>query len=81
MPVRARAATKTRACFIGSIVGALMPVLPAQAKNEVPSALVQETLIKAALLTLNDANITGNYAEVQAKLAKPFREQFSPESL
>ncbi len=71
----------TRACLIGSIVFALMLALPAQAKNEVPSALLQETLIKTSLLTLNDANITGNYVVLHAKLAKPFREQFSPDRL
>lgn len=36
-------------------------------------------LIKTHLLTLNDANITGNYTVLHAKLAEPFREQFSAE--
>ena len=38
-------------------------------------------MIKTSLLTLNDANITANYAVLHAKTAKPFREQFSPERL
>jgi hypothetical protein len=53
----------------------------ARAEDKVPSALLQEILIKTSLLTLNDANITGNYAVLHAKLAKPFRDQFSPERL
>jgi hypothetical protein len=51
------------------------------AENKVPNAMEQEVLIKASLLTLNDANLTGNYAVLHAKLSKPFREQFSPERL
>ena len=38
-------------------------------------------LIKASLLSFNDANVTGNYAVFHAKLSKPFRDQFSPEKL
>jgi len=54
---------------------------PAGAQDKVPSAVGQEILIKASLMTLNDANVTGNYDVLHAKLAKPFREQFSPERL
>lgn len=53
----------------------------ARAENTVPSPLLQEMLIKTSLLTLNDANITGNYTVLHAKLAKPFREQYSPDKL
>ena len=31
---------------------------------------MQEILIKTALLTLNDANVTGNYTVLHAKLSK-----------
>jgi hypothetical protein len=54
---------------------------PARAENTVPNAQLQEILIKTSLLTLNDANITGNYDVLHAKLAKPFRDQFSPARL
>ena len=67
--------------FIGAIFGALLLAAPAQAENQLPSPLLQEILINTYLLTLNDANLTGNYAVLQAKLAKPFRDQFSPERL
>lgn len=53
----------------------------AQVEIKVPSALIQEVLIKTYLLTLNDANITGNYTVLQARLAKPFRDQFDAERL
>ena len=52
-----------------------------QAQNKVPSDRALEALIKSSLLTLNDANVTGNYSVLHAKLSKPFREQFSPEKL
>ncbi len=66
---------------IGAFVGLVLLALPAQAETKVPSPLLQEILIKTALLTLNDANITGNYAVLHTKLAKPFREQYSPDRL
>ena len=47
----------------------------------VPNALAQEVLIKASLMSFNDANVTGNYTVFHAKLAKPFRDQFSPDKL
>lgn len=49
--------------------------------QKVPGAELQEILIKASLLTFNDANVTGNYAVLHAKLSKPFRDQFSPDKL
>jgi hypothetical protein len=53
---------------------------PASAQKA-PSKLTQEVLIKATLLTFNDANVTGNYTVLHAKLSKPFRDQFPPERL
>jgi hypothetical protein len=55
-------------------------VVPVQAQK-LPDAQGQEVLIKVSLLTFNDANVTGNYSVLHAKLAKPFRDQFSPERL
>ena len=49
--------------------------------QSVPNPTLQEILIKASLLTFNDANVTGNYSVLHAKLAKPFRDQFSPDKL
>ena len=63
------------------LVSLLAMVAPLRAENTVPNAQLQEILIKTSLLTLNDANITGNYAVLHAKLAKPFRDQFTPERL
>jgi hypothetical protein len=65
----------------GLLTALLLLAAPALAENQLPSPLMQEVLIKTALLTLNDANLTGNYAVLHAKLAKPFRDQYSPERL
>jgi hypothetical protein len=66
---------------VAAIIGALMLAMPAQAEDTVPSAVMQEILIKTSMLTLNDANLTGNYTVLHAKLAKAFRDQFSPDRL
>ena len=53
---------------------------PASAQRP-PGPVELEALIKSTLLTFNDANVTGNYTVFHARLAKPFREQFSPDRL
>ena len=70
------------ALFMAGVL-ALAPVLvaaPAFAQKP-PAPELQEVLIKASLLTFNDANVTGNYTVLHAKLSKPFRDQFTPEKL
>ena len=64
-----------------TLAGALLLLMPAHAQDKIPSAIQQEVLIKTALLTLNDANVTGNYTVLHAKLAKPFRDTFNPDKL
>jgi hypothetical protein len=51
------------------------------AAQPVPIPVVQEALIKSTLLTFNDANVTGDYDVLHAKLSKPFRDKFSSERL
>jgi len=66
------------------LLGAFVLVLGAssvEAQNRVPSDRALEALVKSSLLSLNDANVTGNYSVLHAKLSKPFREQFPPEKL
>ncbi|MGT2502895.1 hypothetical protein ACVOMS_23110 [Bradyrhizobium guangxiense] len=46
-----------------------------------PTPKVEEVMVKVALLTLNDANLTGNYNVLYAKMAEPFRERFSADTL
>ena len=78
-----------RVQILAALAGAVLLAIPAMnaswgaapVESKVPSALIQEILIKTYLLTLNDANLTGNYTVLQAKLAKPFREQFNAERL
>ena len=38
-------------------------------------------MVKTSLLTFNDANLTGNYAVMYAKMAKPFRDRFTADTL
>ena len=46
-----------------------------------PTLMVEEVLVKTSLLTLNDANLTGNYTVMHAKMAKVFRDRFTVENL
>jgi len=62
-------------------VSALLLLMPAHAQDKIPSATQQEILIKAALLTLNDANVTGNDTVLHAKLGKQFRDRITPDKL
>jgi len=64
----------------GAVVMLALFGAPASAQKA-PNATMQEILIKASLLTFNDANVTGNYDVFHAKLSKPFRDQFPPERL
>lgn len=48
---------------------------------DMPSPFVQEVLIKSILVTLNDAVTSDNFTVLNAKISKPFREQFPPERL
>ena len=51
----------------------LLAIGAAQAQNKVPSERALEVLVKASLLSFNDANVTGNYTVLHDKLSKPFR--------
>jgi hypothetical protein len=62
------------AAVIG-VLGALLATGSAWAQA-LPTPVEQEVLVKTTLLTFNDANVTGNYTVLNAKLSKPFRDQF-----
>jgi outer membrane murein-binding lipoprotein Lpp len=49
--------------------------------NRSSEDVLRENLIKGALLSFNDANVTANYNVFHAKLSKVFRDQFSPQRL
>ena len=68
--------------FLAAMIGALLMAAPVQAETTVPSPLLQEILInhpRAHAATI--ANVTANYTVLHAKLAKPFRQQFTPDRL
>jgi hypothetical protein len=78
-----RTGTASRICgFLLAVLflNAAIAVTPALAQKP-PNETLQEVLIKATLLTFNDANVTGNYTVLHAKLSKPFRDQFTPDKL
>ena len=62
-------------------VAALAVAGAALAQSRVPGERALEALVKATLLSFNDANVTDNYTVFHAKLSKPFRQQFTPEKL
>lgn len=63
-------------------VGAAMAADTAIAQSQpLPTPLVEEVMVKTTLLTLNDANLTGNYDVMHAKMARAFREKFGPDTL
>ena len=59
----------------------LLAVPAAMAQNRVPAAKPLEALVKGSLMTLNDANLTGDYRVFHARLSGPFRQQFPPDRL
>ena len=70
------------ACIRFAVYAFLVLLLAAPAHaQKVPDAALQEVLIKTSLLTFNDANITGDYAVLHAKMSKPFRDQFSADKV
>ena len=75
-----RAWTRGLLAIVIAGLGAMSAVSPALAQKA-PDPFTQEVLVKATLLTFNDANVTGNYAVMHAKLSKPFRDKFSPDRL
>jgi hypothetical protein len=66
---------------VGGLALLLLLALPAAAQNKVPSARPLEALVKASLMTLNDANLTGDYRVFHARLSEPFRKQYTPDRL
>jgi hypothetical protein len=54
---------------------------PSLAQNRMPAPKPLEALVKGTLMSLNDANLTGDYRVFYARLSEPFRNQFPPDKL
>ena len=54
---------------------------PAAAQNRVPAPRPLEALVKGTLMSLNDANLTGDYRVFHARLSPQFRGQVPPDKL
>jgi len=66
---------------VGAFVLLLLLAGPAVAQNKVPPARPLEAQVKASLMSLNDANLTGDYRVLHARLSEPFRKQYTAERL
>src|SRR5439155_6964989 len=66
---------------VGGLALLLLLALPAAAQNKVPPGRPLEALVKASLMSLNDANLTGDYRVFHARLSEPFRKQYTPDRL
>ena len=65
----------------GGLALLLLLAVPAAAQNKVPPARPLEALVKSSLMSLNDANLTGDYRVLHARLSEPFRKQYTPDRL
>ena len=73
---------KSRLSFVATIaVAAAVGGVALGQSAMLPTPKVEEVMVKTTLLTLNDANLTGNYDVLFAKMAKPFRDRFTADVL
>ncbi len=71
-----------RLFLIAALSTLLFAAAPTRAEDStLPSAALQEALIKTSMLTLNDANLTKNYTVLYAQLAKAWRDETSADKL
>src|SRR5437868_4051348 len=70
-----------RFAVVVAVLSVFLLAGPPVAAQNVPDPTIQEILIKRTLMTFNDANLTGNYVVLHARLSKPFRDQFPPQRL
>ena len=66
--------------FVAVLMLVTASLRPAYAAD-MPSEDDQDVLVRATLMTFNDANMTGNYAVFIAKASKQFQSQIAPEKL
>ena len=73
-----------RACLATAIVAlfavTFVSLAPAFAVD-IPDDDDQDILIRATLMTFNDANLSGNYSVFMAKASKEFQAQFTAEKM
>jgi hypothetical protein len=73
-----------RACLATAIVALLAVAfvsLPPAFAVDIPDDDDQDILIRATLMTFNDANLSGNYSVFMAKASKEFQAQFTAEKM
>lgn len=65
----------------GIFLGGEVFMNPAPLGSDVPREDILEAMVKAVLMTFNDANLTGNYDVLGARMHPEFREQVPPARL
>jgi hypothetical protein len=73
--------TIARIAGVAMLLAASFAPMGSNAQSSLPAGRSLEALLKSSLISFNDANVTGNYEVFHAKLAKPFRQKFSPREL
>jgi len=66
-----------RLSLLAAFAGLLLTTAPGRAENTLPPVFAQQQLVKATMLTFNDANMTGNYSVLHARMGKAARDTFS----
>ncbi|MBR1218773.1 hypothetical protein JQ557_12290 [Bradyrhizobium sp. U87765 SZCCT0131] len=69
------------AAVIALLAWTLISVAPLHAATEIPGDDEQDVLIRTALMTFNDANMTNNYSVLFGKASKEFQSQLSADKL
>jgi hypothetical protein len=75
---RSRTAVRhlVRRGFVAAVV-ACAAAAPGQVSAQgMPTPYTQEVLVKSMLVTISDAVLTDNFTVLEAKISKPFRDQF-----
>jgi opacity protein-like surface antigen len=67
-------------CFIALLVLAFTCLSPVSAAD-IPNDDEQDVLIRTALMTFNDANMTNDYSVFLAKSSKEFQSQFTTDKM
>ena len=69
--------------FFARLAGVLVLLAAshANAQSSLPAARPLEAMVKSSLISLNDANLTGNYEVFHARLAQQFRQKVSAREL
>lgn len=73
--------TKFARIIGGLVLCLILGFTPPSWAAKFPNVEQQDLLVRSALMTFNDANMTGNYSVLLAKASKQFQSSFSTDKL